>query len=120
MHFVCALGFDTAERFARRLLNYRGSDQHEYFLPLLNLPIFHRPHVGGEAFDEVTVMDDGEDGSLEIGECLFEVRPRRDVQMVDGFVEQEECTALRNEQCKLQAGTGAQRELARGAKRVIP
>lgn len=45
MRFVCALGFDTAERFARRLLNQRGSAQREGWLPLLNCRIFDGPRV---------------------------------------------------------------------------
>jgi len=45
MRFVCALGFDTAERSARRLLNQRGSAQRERKSPLLNCRIFDGPRV---------------------------------------------------------------------------
>jgi len=46
-----------------------------YHFSLLNLSILDIPHVGGEALDKVTVMDYGENRSLEISQCLLEARP---------------------------------------------
>jgi hypothetical protein len=68
------LGFDTALAYgasvrARQtlvLLNQRSSAQREKFLPFLNLSIFDIPYIGGEALDEVAVMDNSQDSPLEI------------------------------------------------------
>lgn len=90
-----------------------------WLLPLLDLSIPDVPHVRGETFDEVPVMDDGEDGPLKIGERLLEACPRGNVEMINWFIEQQERAALCDEKSQLQAGALTERKSGCGAKRVI-
>ena len=71
--------------------------QREAFLIFLNFSVFDIPHFGREAFEEVSVVDNGEDGPFEIGECLLKAGARGDIQMINRLIKQKESTALRDE-----------------------
>ena len=58
---------------------------------------FNRPDRSGEAIDEGTVVDRGQDRSRKSIERLLESLARGDVQMVDGFVQDQAVCSFSNQ-----------------------
>jgi hypothetical protein len=53
------------------------------------------PDLVGKALDKEAVVDDSDDGALKGAESCFKARPRRDVKVVNRFVEQQQVAAAR-------------------------
>ena len=84
-----------------------------------HLSALHHPNRLGKTLDKVAVMHNRQHRAFELTQGLLETRARGDVEVVDGFVEQQEVAALGNQQAELQAGAFAVTQAVVGTQRVV-
>jgi hypothetical protein len=79
----------------------------------------HLPDPGGDATDEGPVVDDRQHTPGELNECLFKGLAAGNIQVVDGFVQEQQVAAPGDQAGQHEPGTLAETELADGQEDLV-
>src|SRR5260370_42076849 len=82
--------------------------------------ILQGPDALGEAFDEVAVVDDSGNRAVEVFQCLLELLTRRDIEMIERFVQEQEIDATEDEPRQHEPRPLAVTEFADWAEDLVP